>query len=388
MSDLPSRADIIIIGGGVIGASVAYHLAQKGVTNIVLLEKGAVGAQGATAKCLGGFRTQFSTEINIRFSLLSKATFDSFKTDLGMDIDFLPLGYLFLATEKQHLRVIENTVSLMASLGCSAEVLPSERIARRWPFIDTRDLLGGSYTDRDGFYGPNEVVQGFARQAQKLGVKIFENVEVTNLKVEHGRIKGVQTSGGHNIQAEGVVNAAGPWSGQIASLAGLDLPINPLRRHLFFVEAFDELPDQFPFIYDMANGWYIRREGRGLILGGPPGEASFSDKVDFEALEWTAIASLKRIPVLERASIARGWVGHYEVTPDHHSVIGEFPEVKGLFIVSGFSGHGFQHSPTAGRVTAEMILDGQASTIDIHPLRPTRFRENDLIHEPLTAFKA
>ncbi|MBU0697974.1 MAG: FAD-binding oxidoreductase, partial [Proteobacteria bacterium] len=179
----------------------------------------------------------------------------------------------------------------------------------------------------------------------------------------------------------------GPWAGQLAAKAGLNLPVEPLQRHLFFTDTFDELPDMFPMIIDINSGWYLKREGRGLLLGGPVGENSFSHNVAFDAQEWTAAESIRCVPVLERARIVRGWVGHYEITPDHHAVIGAFPELENFICAAGFSGHGFQHAPAAGMIVAELIVDKRARTEDIYPLRPARFRENDLIYEPLTAFR-
>jgi sarcosine oxidase subunit beta len=211
---------------------------------------------------------------------------------------------------------------------------------------------------------------------------------VTGIRVERGRVRGVDTAGGEHVAADVVVNAGGPHAARLAALAGLDLPVLPYRRQIFFTDPFDGLPPVFPLTIDLELGWYVRREGKGLLLSGPQDEASsFNEKVDFDSQEWTAERSLHRAPVLEGARIVRGWAGLYEVSPDHHAIIGEFPEVKGFVCANGFSGHGFQHSPAAGMVVAELIQEGRATTLDIHCLRPTRFREKDLIHEPLTAIR-
>jgi sarcosine oxidase subunit beta len=171
-------------------------------------------------------------------------------------------------------------------------------------------------------------------------------------------------------------------------MVGLDLLVRPLRRQLFFTDVFEELPSLFPIVIDLEHSWYMRREGKGLLLAGPQDtESSFNEKVDFRAQEWTAARSLHRVPVLESARIARGLAGLYAISPDHHAILGPFPEIKGFICANGFSGHGFQHSPAVGMLTAELIAEGQAKTLDIHPLRPQRFREGDLIYEPLTAFR-
>ena len=385
--ELPPKADVVIIGAGLVGTSIAYQLAKRGVTEVVVLEKGHIGAEGATANCVGGIRTQFSTEINILFSLVSREVFRNFKLEFGIDPGWIPLGYLFLAGDDRIMEVLEQTAGLMTKLSLPIELLSPELVAERWPFLRTDEIVGASHTKDDGFYSPHEVVQAYAKGARHRGVIIREMMAVNGVDINGMRVSGVRIADGRRVDAEVVVNAAGPWSGQVAGLANLDLPIGPLRRHLFFTDVFEELPEIFPYTVDLKSGWYIKREGRGLLLGGPSGGRSFSKEVDFDAEEWTAIKSMERVPVLRRASIARGWVGHYELSPDHHAVIGSFPELPNFICAGGFSGHGFQHSPACGIVVAELITKGHPETIDIHALRPTRFREEDLNHEPLTAFR-
>jgi sarcosine oxidase subunit beta len=386
-SELPAKAQVVIIGSGIIGASIAYQLTKKGVSDVVVLEQGEIGAQGATSTCLGGLRTQFSTAVNIRFSLISREVFRGFKDEFGVDPNFRPYGYLFLAATPGKWSVLENTSRLMAEQKIPVELLTPEEVSRQWPFLRVDDLAGGSYTINDGFYGTMEVLQAFVKKARQGGTVFLEKIQVDGFSISNKKVNSVLTAGGHEIKAHVVVNATGPWAGQVATRAGLELPIGPLRRHLFFTDTFDEIPESFPMIIDMDSGWYMKREGQGLILGGPSGEESFSHHVNFDAEEWTAIESSRRVPTLERARIVRGWVGHYELTPDHHAVIGAFPELENFICVAGFSGHGFQHAPAAGVVVAELIADGRIQTEDIHPLRPTRFRENDLIYEPITAFR-
>ena len=386
-SELPAKAQVVIIGSGIIGASIAYQLTKKGVSDVVVLEQGEIGAQGATSTCLGGLRTQFSTAVNIRFSLISREVFRGFKDEFGVDPNFRPYGYLFLAVTPGKWSVLENTSRLMAEQKIPVELLTPEEVSRQWPFLRVDDLAGGSYTINDGFYGTMEVLQAFVKKARQGGTVFLEKIKVDGFSISNKKVNSVLTAGGHEIKAHVVVNATGPWAGQVATRAGLELPIGPLRRHLFFTDTFDEIPEAFPMIIDIDSGWYMKREGRGLILGGPSGGESFSHHVNFDAEEWTAIESSRRVPILERARIVRGWVGHYELTPDHHAVIGAFPELENFICVAGFSGHGFQHAPAAGMVVAELIADGRIQTEDIHPLRPTRFRENDLIYEPITAFR-
>ena len=388
MSELPLKTQVAIIGGGIIGAACAYYLTRKGIRDVFVLEQGEIGAQGATSACLGGLRTQFSTRVNIRFSLISRDVFRRFKEEFDIDPSFNPSGDLFLAATAEQWKSFEHTKRFMEKQSLPIELLDPRETALRWPFIRVDDLVGGSYTENDGFYNPMEILGAFVKKARQNGAVFMEKVRISGILISKQKIVGIQTDTGSPIQPAVVVNAAGPWAGQVAAMAGLKLPVTPLKRHLFFTDTFDKIPNALPMIIDVESGWYLKREGRGLILGGPTGEKSFSRHVDFDANEWTAAKSMHRVPALEHARMIRGWVGHYEMTPDHHAVIGAFPELRNFICVAGFSGHGFQHAPAAGMAVAELIADGKVRIEDIEPLRPTRFRENDLIHEPMTAFRA
>jgi sarcosine oxidase subunit beta len=385
---LPSRANAVIVGGGIVGVSIAYYLAKKGMSDVLLLERAIMG-EGSTGKCAGGIRTQYSNEINIRFSLLSRSVFDGFQEEFGIDPEFHQVGYLFLAGEEKQIRVLEADAKLNEKLGVEIELLPREEVAHRWPFLRTDDLSGGSYTPKDGYAGPYEVLKGFISGARRLGAVLKEGVEVTAIHVKGGKVRAAETTAGDQVSTPVVVNAAGPYGARVAAMAGLDLPIRPLRRQIFFTEPFGDLPNQIPMVIDLQHGWYMRREGHALLLAGPQDtESSFNEQVDLKAQQWAAVRSMHRVPVLERARIAKGgWAGLYEISPDHNAILGEFPELRGFFCANGFSGHGFQHSPAAGILIAELIVEGRAKTLDIYPFRPQRFREDDLIPEPLTAFK-
>ena len=387
MGNLPSKAEVVIIGGGIIGTSIAYYLSKKGVNDVLLLERSLLGT-GTTAKCVGGIRTQFSTRINIEFSLLSRRIFDRFKEEFGVDPEFHPVGYLFLAGRDTQWEILKANVRLMRAFNLDAALLEPREIQRRWPVLRVNDLLGGSYTEKDGYAGPYEVLRGFVAKAKQLGADIRERIEVVGIQIKNSKVQAVLTSTGERVRTCMVVNAAGPYAARIAKMVGLDLPVRPLRRQLFFTDPVDGLPSQLPIVIDLEYGWYMRREGRGLLLAGPQdSESSFNEGVDFEGQEWTADRSLHRVPLLEHSSIMRGWAGLYEISPDHHAIIGAFPQLKGFICANGFSGHGFQHSPAAGILVAELITEGEAKSLDIYPLRPQRFQEGDLLFEPLTAFK-
>ena len=382
---MEKTADIVIIGGGIIGTSIAYHLAKKKPGGVVLLEKGMLG-EGSTAKCAGGIRAQFSTEINIRFSLESFKTWDQFQEIMETELDFKRVGYLFLASTEEEWAVFQSNSVLQRKFGISVELLSPREIQHRWPYLRVDDLQGGTFCAREGYAGPYEALSGFARGARRGGVKIFEETEVTQVLRNGNRVAGVRTPRG-DISSPVVVNAAGPYAGEVGKMAGVEVPVQPYRRQLFFTGPFPHIPDPIPLVIDFHRAWYFRREGAGLLISGPKDNSpSFNLNVDYDAMVEVAENSIYRVPILEKAAIDRGWAGSYEISPDNHAILGEFPGLKGFFLANGFSGHGFQHSPAVGRVMAELIL-GEKPSIDVSSLSIERFARGELIREPLTAFK-
>jgi sarcosine oxidase subunit beta len=379
-------ADVVIIGGGIIGTSIAYHLSLKKAGRVVLLEKGQLG-EGSTGRCVGGIRTQFSTEINIRFSLESLKSFQQFKEELGVDPEFKQIGYLFLGTTKLEMEIFKGNIQLQSRFGIPAEFLDPDEMKARWPYLRTDDVLGGTYCPWDGYAGPNEILYGLVNGAKRAGVKIYEGIEVTGISLEKRKVQGVQTKKGE-ISTSVVVNAGGPYAAMIGEMVGLNIPVKPLRRQIFITAPFHLTDQIIPLTIDVHRGWYFRQEEKGLLLSGPlDQEPSFNLNVDYDAMVGTSENAISRIPVLERARIARGWAGLYEISPDHHAILGKVPDLEGLILANGFSGHGFQHSPAVGKVIAQLIVDGKAESIDISPLSIERFKKGELISEPLTAFK-
>ena len=383
---MDKTADIVIIGGGVIGTSIAYCLALRKAGKVILLEKGQLG-EGSTSRCVGGIRTQFSTEINILFSLESLRTFERFQEELGVDPEFRRIGYLFLATTSMELEVFKGNIELQRKYHIPVELLDPSEIGKRWPYLRMDDILGGSFCPWDGYAGPSEVLSGFVGAGKRLGVKMIEGTEVVGITVERGKVTGVKTRL-DEILAPVVVNAGGPHASTIGDMAGAHIPVKPLRRQVFVTAPFRFTDQSIPLTIDFHRGWYFRQELDGYLLSGPlDQEASFNLNVDYEAMAEAVENALYRVPVLERARIARGWAGLYEISPDHHAILGTVPEVKGFVLANGFSGHGFQHSPAVGKVIAELITEGKTTTLDISSLSIERFRKGDLIHEPMTAFK-
>lgn len=379
---LPRTADVVIIGGGVMGASTAYHLARRGCTNLVLLEREPFFGTGATGKNAGGIRHQFATEINIRLSLKSIAMLEHFEEEPGYPIDLRFCGYLFLLTREEDVEAFRRNVALQRRLGVMTEWLTHDEVARRLPQVRTDDVLAGTFYGRDGLADPAGVTQGYVNGARRLGAKLFTDVEVTGITVEGGRVRGVRTSRG-DIATPVVVNAAGPWAALVGRMAGLDIPVQPIRRQILATTPLPEIPPDFPFVIDFAQSLYFHREGEGLLTGmsnpnEPPG---FDQSVD---PDWELVhleAAIQRLPLLERAGKAAAWAGLYEVSPDAHPILGRVAELEGFYCINGFSGHGFMHGPIAGLLLAEEILDGAAHTIDIAPLRLDRFREGRAIQE-------
>jgi sarcosine oxidase subunit beta len=378
---IPRTADIVIIGGGVMGASIAYHLASRGQEGVILLEKEDFFGQGATGRCAGGVRYQFATEVNIRLSIHSLPMLERFESEIGQTIDYRQCGYIFLLTRPEDVAVFRQNVALQNRLGVDTGWLTGDEVRRRLPMMKLEDVLAGTHNPRDGLVDPNSVVMGYINKAQQLGAASFTGVEVTGLQVEGGRVRGVMTAQGR-ISTPIVVNAAGPWAGLVGEMAGVDIPIVPIRRQMLTTTPLPEIPADFPFVIDFAQSLYFHREGAGLLTGmsNPDEQPGFDQSVDpdFELVNLERATA--RLPLLEKAGLLSHWAGLYEVTPDAHPILGRTP-LEGFIVCTGFSGHGFMHGPISGKLIAEVILDGHASTMDISMLDLARFEEGRLIRE-------
>ncbi len=380
--ELPRTADVVIVGGGVMGTSAAYHLALKGCRDVLLLEREPFFGTQATGKCAGGIRYQFSTEINVRLSLLSLPMLDRFEEELGQPIGLRACGYLFLLTREEDVAAFRRNVEMQHRLGVETEWLAPEEIARMVPLIDLEGVIAGTFHARDGLADPNSVVQGYVSGARRLGAKLLTGVTVTDVLVEGGRVRGVVTDRGA-VSAPVVLNAAGPWAGEVGRMARVEIPIVPLRRQIVVTSPLPEVPPGFPFVIDFAQSLYFHREGPGILTGmsNPNEKEGFDQSVD---LEWELVhleAAIQRMPLLQKAGLASHWAGLYEVTPDAHPILGRIPEVEGFYCIGGFSGHGFMHGPICGLLLAEEILEGRAHTLDITPLSIERFRRGEKIVE-------
>lgn len=378
---IPTTAEIVIIGGGVMGASAAYHLAQRGMKNIVLLEREPLFGTGATGRCAGGVRYQFSTEVNIKLSLESLPMLERFRQEIGQDIDYHQCGYLLIATNENDARTFQKNVELQNSLGVQTQLLSGDEIRARLPLMKFDDALVGTFHQKDGLVDPNSVVAGYIGAAQKMGAKALTSIEVTGIRIGHDEVRAVETTQG-TIETRMILNAAGPWSALIGQMADIQIPVTPIRRQMFTTNALPEIPQDFPFVIDFGQSLYFHRSGDGLLVGmsNPDQEPGFDQNVDEEFEYLNLEAAIQRMPLLERASRASHWAGLYEVTPDAHPIFGGC-DIKGFMMCTGFSGHGFMHGPIAGKLMSEYILDGEFLTVDVSMLDLARFEEGRLIKE-------
>jgi len=378
---LPTGADFVIIGGGVMGASTAYHLTAAGAKDVILLERTAHFEDSATNRCAGGVRYQFSTEVNVRLSQASLPMLERFEDEIGVDPQYRQCGYFFVLTDPTDVEAFRANVELQHRLGVDTEWLSADDIQRRLPLMRFPEALAGTVHAKDGLADPNSVLSGYLAKARSQGARILTETELLDVVVSDGRVTAVKTSRGR-IDARRVINAAGPWAGQIGRLAGIDIPIQPIRRQMVTTTPLPDLPPDFPFVIDFAQSLYFHREGEGLLTGmSNPDQAPGFDQTIDEAWEVKALAgAMARMPLLEQAGRLSSWAGLYEVTPDAHPIIGGTP-LDGFFLVAGFSGHGFMHGPIAGKLMAEILLAGAAQSLDVSQLDLARFGEGRLVRE-------
>jgi sarcosine oxidase subunit beta len=373
-----ASAQVVVVGAGVMGASVAYHLALRGCADVLVLEKEQAEISGSTARSAAGVRHQFSSPTNILLSRYSIAKLKSFDEEVGGHAQLRQVGYLFLVSDEPTWAEYRRNVELQRQHGVRVELLTPEEAARFVPRMRADDLLGATFGPDDGYCDPYGVALGYLRAAQRMGARLERATAASGFIVEGGAVRGVQTSQGP-ISCEYVVNAAGPWAGELAATAGLNVPVRPYRRSVYMTTPFPQIPGPIPLTIDVASGFYMRKEGESILMGKSnlAEPSSYNTTVDWGWLDHVLDVGLSRFPVLEEAGLAEGqcWAGLYEITPDHNPVLGRHPALAGYLDASGFSGHGIMHSPATGLLIAEEILDGRAHTIDIDPLRITRFQD-------------
>jgi sarcosine oxidase subunit beta len=377
-----TAADAVIVGGGCMGASVAFHLARLGITNVVLLERESQLGTASTGRNAGGVRHQFSHESNVRLSIESIRMFEDFESIVGTPIDFHQDGYLFLLSRDSDVDAFRAAREMQQRLGVSVDWLDAHAAAALIPGLKTDGIVAATYCARDGISDPNGVTMGFASAAKRAGVEIRKGAEATGIEIDARGVRAVRTATGA-IETRVVVNATGAWAAKIGAMAGVPLPIWPLRRHIFIAAppAAGWTFDRRTLVIDFASSFYFHREGANVLFGmGDPAETpSFETTVNWQVLEDIAPVAARRLPALSDASIAKAWAGLYEMTPDAMPIIGR-AGVDGLFSIAGFSGHGFQHSPAAGRILADVIA-GRDPNFDLAPFSYDRFAANSTSRE-------
>lgn len=378
-------ADVVIIGGGIVGSSIAYHLAAAGCRNVLVIERETSQGKGSTGKSMGGVRAQFATPVNIQMSLYSIPFYAAFDETLGFPCGYRPQGYLFMATRESHMNYLRSNLERQIALGLkTARLVSAGEIRSLYPQLRGDDIVGGSFCSTDGFVDPYSAMIGFTTWAVEHGARIWKNATVSAIRVERTRVTAVETTRGP-VETRVVVNAAGPWASEIAAMAGIELPVVPLRRMLVPTEPFDQFPHTAPMIIDMSNGFHFRPESLGFLLAWNDPEETPGFKTDFEPafIEKILTRAADRVPVFENLAVnpKRAWAGLYEVSPDHHCILGPVDEVRGFFLANGFSGHGVMHAPSTGKILADLILTGSTNIVNPELLSLNRFASGRLLEE-------
>jgi len=378
-------AEVVIIGGGIVGSSIAYHLAAAGCTDILVLERETAQGKGSTGKSMGGVRAQFSTPVNIQMSLYSIPFYASFDERLGHPSGYRPQGYLFCATNEKHLAYLRTNYEKQVAMGLKdVRLISADEIRAMFPQLRSDDIVGGSFCSSDGFVDPYSAMIGFMTWAADHGATLWKNATVTAIQRDGQGVSAVETTRGA-VATRSVVNCAGAWAASVGKMAGIDLPVEPLRRMLVPTEPFDQFPHSAPMIIDMSNGFHFRPEGLGFLLAWNDPEETPGYKTDFEPafIEKILTRAADRVPLFENLAVnpKRAWAGLYEMTPDHHPILGSAPGVSGLFLANGFSGHGVMHAPATGKILSDLILHGKTDLVDASLLGLSRFAEGRMIEE-------
>ncbi len=378
-------ADVVIIGGGIVGSSVAYHLTASGCKDVLVIERESSQGKGSTGKSMGGVRAQFSTPVNIQMSLYSIPFYATFDDRLGYPCGYRPQGYLFCATSEQHMSYLRANHATQLKLGLKhARIISADEIRSMFPQLRADDIVGGALCSTDGFVDPYSAMCGFMQWAHDHGAEIWKQTEVTGIDRDAEGVCRVQTTRG-SVGTRTIVNCAGPWAASIAWMVDVELPVEPLRRMLVPSEPFDQFPRSAPMIIDMSNGFHFRPEALGFLLAWNDPQETPGYKTDFDPAftEKILTRAAHRVPIFENLAVnpKRAWAGMYEMSPDHHAILGPVPDVPGFFLANGFSGHGVMHSPATGKIVSDLVLSGTTDLIDPSLLNLARFAEGRMIEE-------
>ena len=379
-------ADVVIVGGGIVGSSIAWHLTTAGCKDVLVIERETAQGKGSTGKSMGGVRAQFSTPVNIQMSLYSIPFYRDFEETSGYPCGYRDQGYLFVATKPSHLDYLRGNVARQRGLGLqTVQLLAADEIIKMLPQLRSDDILGGSFCSSDGFVDPYSAMNGLMAAAAEKGATLWKKTEVTAIARDAEGGFELETTRGQ-VETRTLVNAAGAWARQVAGLAGIGLPVEPLRRMLVPSEPFDDFPHTSPMVIDMSNGFHFRPEGRGFLMAWNDPEETPGYKTDFEPsfVEKILTLAANRVPAFENLAVnpKRAWAGLYEMTPDHHAIVGPAPGLPGFILANGFSGHGVMHAPATGKIVSDLILSGRTSVVDdVSVLGLERFAKGALLEE-------
>lgn len=371
-TEMPSQASVVVVGGGVMGTSIAFHLAEAGVRDVLVLERDTLGS-GSSAKPLGGVRATFSDPGNIALGQRSLEAFERFGERFGTDIGLRQVGYLFLCRTEAELAQVERSTAVQQSLGGSARMVSPAQAAVINPVLDPTVLVGASFSPRDGFAEPARVVEAYARAAEDLGATVLERTEVLGLETTGGGVSAVHTSRG-TVRTEAVVCAAGAWSARLGEMAGVRLPVVPVRRQIGLTPQLDPPFPTVPFTLDLSTTMYFHNYSRGMLLGISNADQAEGFGRAFDDQWVPAFDAAARVvaPALAGRSLEGGWAGLYENTPDHNAIIGRAPALDGFFYATGFSGHGFLQAPAVGEIVRDLYR-GSQPFLDVAPFDVSRF---------------
>jgi sarcosine oxidase subunit beta len=376
-----NTADAVIVGGGIIGMAVAFYLAKANYGQITVVEKEPFLGAGATSKAAGGIRAQFATKDNVEMSMLSEKLFANFKEETGSDALFDQVGYMFLLRSDEEVADFKQNYEMQRALGLDVKLLTPDEIPQYAPHVSLEDVQLATFCKDDGLGDPHEFLSGYDHAVRKMGVEILLEAEVTGINANSEKIAEVKTAKG-SISTPLVINCAGPYGKVIGKMVGADVKVEPIRRQIVTTGELDFVRPFFPMVVDVRSGLYCHKESKGMLLGWADKavEPSFDVSIDPDYTDAILERALDLMPQLEEAEVANQWAGLYETTPDHRAIIGWEPSVKGMFHVTGFSGHGFMHAPAAGVVTAE-VLTGKKPSVDITNYSPERFTNAGLVEE-------
>jgi len=378
--------DVVIAGAGIMGLSIAYYLKKKGDVRVLVLEKEQSWITGSTAKANGGFRLQFSNPINIRLSQLSIPVLKTFHQEFEVDISFGQHGYLFVtATESGKSSLLQN-LQVQRDHGVPVEWLSPAQIGDLAPYLETTDLKGGNFCAEDGYGDSYSIAVGFGQAALKLGASIETGTPIVDVLTESDKVIGVKTEN-ETIHTSNLVNAAGPYASAVGRLAGVSVPVKPVRRMIVMTEEFPQIPEGIPMIIDVDSGFFMRTESGRVLMGwsDPDEPVGYCTSFDPNFVDAVAERAIARVPLLKSAQIntRKSWAGLYAISPDYHCILGEADHLAGFFLANGFSGHGMMHAPAVGMILSDLIIEGKTGLIDLEAVSLARFGTQDSAGEQI-----